>query len=271
MPETLQTVLKRNYHTHTYRCQHATGDCVDYARMADRLGMGVLGFSDHTPLPDDRWGNVRMSLGEIDEYEHAVMVAREAFPGLQMLLGMECEYVKDFHAFFEDELLGQRSYDYLIGAGHYIGLDDGWYGSFDHAVAPENLRRYVDQVIETIDCGLFVFIAHPDLYGCCNHVWNADCAKAARDICQAAVDTDTPLELNGYGIRKPWIETPEGSRAMYPWLPFWEIAAEEQVKTIINSDAHRPEHVGHGLAELGGMRERLGLAGIDVLERLRKR
>ena len=47
--------LKRNYHTHTYRCQHARGDCVDYARVASELGMEVLGFSDHTPLPDGRW------------------------------------------------------------------------------------------------------------------------------------------------------------------------------------------------------------------------
>ncbi len=268
MPEPLQRFLKRNYHTHTYRCQHASGECIDYARVADRIGMQVLGFSDHTPLPDNRWGNVRMALEEIDGYERAVVRAREAFPKLRVLLGMECEYVKEFRAFFEDELLGKRHYDYLIGAGHYIGVDDSWYGSFDHAVAPKNLRLYVDQVIETIDCGLFAFIAHPDLYGCCNHVWNDDCAHAARDICEAAAATGTPLELNGYGIRKPWIDTPQGKRAMYPWRPFWEIAAERQVLTIINSDAHRPEHVGYGQAELGEMRDGLGLPGTDLLERL---
>jgi len=49
---------------------------------------------------------------------------------------------------------------------------------------------------------------------------------------------------------------------------FWEIAAEEEVKTIINSDAHRPDDVGYGRAELGPMRERLGLEEVDLLERL---
>ena len=265
MPE---STLKRNYHTHTYRCQHATGDCLDYASVAHRQGMEVLGFSDHTPLPDNRWLNVRMAMEEIDGYEQAVRVAQQAYPGMRLLLAMECEYTADYHAFFEDELLGRRQYDYLIGAGHYIGIDDGWYGSFEHAVAPHNLRRYVDQLVETIDSGLFAFIAHPDVYGCCNHVWNDDCASAARDICQAAVQADIPLELNGYGLRKPWISTPEGKRAMYPWLHFWEIAAGENVATIINSDAHRPEDVCHGMAQLGPLRDRLGLAAVDILERL---
>ena len=258
--------LKRNYHTHTYRCQHAKGDCVDYARVASELGMEVLGFSDHTPLPDGRWSGVRMAMKQLDEYERAVADAREAYPDLRVLLGMECEYSQEFHAFFEDELLGRRGYDYLIGAGHYIGIDDSWYGSFDNAVAPENLRLYVDQVIATMECGLFAFIAHPDVYGCCNHVWNEDCAAAARDICQASVAAGVPLELNGYGLRKPWIDTPDGKRAMYPWEPFWEIAAEERVRMIINSDAHRPEHVGHGQAELGPWVRRLGLEIFDLLD-----
>jgi len=47
---------------------------------------------------------------------------------------------------------------------------------------------------------------------------------------------------------------------------FWGIAAEEEVKTIINSDAHRPDDVGYGRAELGPMRERLGLEEVDLLE-----
>ena len=27
-------MLQRNYHTHTYRCKHATGDVIDYAKAA---------------------------------------------------------------------------------------------------------------------------------------------------------------------------------------------------------------------------------------------
>ncbi len=261
-------VLKRNYHTHTYRCRHASGDCLDYAEVADRLGMEVLGFSDHTPLPDGRWKDVRMALGELDGYQKAVTDARQAFPALRILLGMECEYTKELHAFFEDELLGARNFDYLIGAAHYIEVDDSWYGVFRHSGTAANLRRYVEQVLLTLDSGLFAFLAHPDLFGCCHHDWNEDCERAARDICQATVAADVPLEINGYGWRKPWIDTAAGKRAMYPWIPFWEIAAEEGVKAVINSDAHRPRDVGYGRAELSPLRDRLGLEKVDILERI---
>jgi len=261
-------VLTRNFHTHTYRCKHATGDCEDYAHEAVTAGVEALGFSDHTALPDHRWDNVRMHIDELEDYERSIRDAQCAFPELLVLMAMECEYTRDYHAFYQDELLGRREYDYLIGAGHYIGVDDHWYGAFEHATAPENLQRYVDQVVTTIESGLFAFIAHPDLFGCCNHEWNADCAAASRDICAAAVAHDLPLELNGYGIRKPWIDTATGRRAMYPWYPFWEVAAEHGCRVICNSDAHRPQDVAHGEVELHAIRDRLGLEEVDLLARL---
>ena len=270
--DTLVTMpLKRNYHTHTHRCKHASGDCEDYAREAMALGMEVLGFSDHTALPDGRWDNVRMHMDELLDYERAIMDAQNAFPDLMVLKAMECEYTPEYHSFYADELLDKRDYDYLIGAGHYVGIDDHWYGAWTHSTAPEHLRYYVDQLIATIDSGLFIFIAHPDVFGCCNHEWNADCEAASRDICQAAVAKGVPLELNGYGIRKPWIDTPSGRRAMYPWLPFWEVAAAEGVQVVLSSDAHRPIDVGHGSEELGAIRDHFGLQEVDVLDLLAQR
>ena len=40
-----------NYHTHTWRCQHARGTEEEYVKAAIKQGFGVLGFSDHTPWP----------------------------------------------------------------------------------------------------------------------------------------------------------------------------------------------------------------------------
>ena len=40
-----------NYHTHTPRCHHATGNEEDYVLRAIENGLQIFGFSDHVPMP----------------------------------------------------------------------------------------------------------------------------------------------------------------------------------------------------------------------------
>ncbi|MBA2479951.1 MAG: histidinol-phosphatase [Planctomycetes bacterium] len=253
-----------NYHTHTYRCGHATGDAPEYARIAAAGGCRILGFSDHTPLPDGRWPDWRMRLGQLDEYEAAVARARAEQPDLTVLLGMECEYAPEFRAFYEDELFGRRGYDYLIGACHLTELDGAWIGSFDRTCTPQALAAYAATCTKTMEAGLFSFIAHPDLFGCCNPVWTADTAACARDICAASVSTGVPLEINGLGFRKTWLDTPEGLRPPYPWTPFWQVAAEHGVRVVLNSDAHHPQDVLASYDDVAAMRDRFALVEADL-------
>ncbi|MBR2281394.1 MAG: hypothetical protein IJ863_02090, partial [Spirochaetales bacterium] len=55
------------YHTHTFRCRHATGEDIDYVNSALAGGFSVLGFSDHTPFkePFETKGNIRMLESEL--------------------------------------------------------------------------------------------------------------------------------------------------------------------------------------------------------------
>ena len=43
--------MKANYHTHTWRCNHASGNERQYVENAIKAGLEVLGFADHTPYP----------------------------------------------------------------------------------------------------------------------------------------------------------------------------------------------------------------------------
>lgn len=261
------TRVATNFHTHTFRCKHATGDVIDYAEAAFRQGSRILGISDHAALPDDRWPEARMSFNQLGEYEQAIEDARKQMPQMQILKGMECEYDAVYHAYFKDELLGERKYDYLIGAGHYVPLNGTWINAFESLNTPGALAAYSQYLVKMMETELFAFIAHPDLFGCSNEHWNSDLAACSRDILEAAEATGTPLEINGNGFRKPRMLTSEGERLRYPWRPFWEMASNYRVQVICNADAHRPQDV---LANMDDGRKLAETLKLEVVHTLKK-
>ena len=255
---------KRNFHTHTYRCKHATGDVADYCATAVALGMETLGFSDHTALPDDRWLVARMPYADLDDYVAAIDTARVDFPDLQILKGMECEYVPSFQSFYEDELLGQHAFDYLVGAAHFFPDGDDWTGTYGGTRDARTLKAYADYCVEMMETGLFSFIAHPDLFGNCYSEFDADADACSRDILTAARETGVGMEINALGLRKQARKKPNSPFPLYPWLPFWELAAECDAPVIVNSDAHRPEDLQGRAGDAHGIRVRLGLREMDI-------
>ena len=255
---------KRNFHTHTYRCKHAKGDVADYCAAAVNLGMETLGFSDHTALPDDRWLGARMPYADLDDYVAAIDGGRRDFPELLVLKGMECEYVPSFRSFYEDELLGSREFDYLVGAAHYFPDGDGWTGTYGGTTDARTLRAYADYVIEMMQTGLFSFIAHPDLFGNCYANFDADVESCSRDILIAARECDVAMEINALGLRKQAKKKPDNPYPLYPWLPFWELAAQYDAPVIVNSDAHRPQDLQGRAGDAHEIRIGLGLREMDI-------
>lgn len=261
-------ILRGNYHTHTCLCRHADGMPIDYAREAVRQGLSILGISDHTPLPDDRWLDVRMAMKDLPAYLESIQLAREKFPQLILLTALECEYIPEYHHFYEDELLGRLQMDYLICAQHWFLHDGHWLGCFGQSNTPERLASYTNHLLQAMETGLFAFVAHPDIFGNDYPAWDASAKTSARAIAQSAADLNLPLEINGLGFRRDPVQTPDGPRTMYPWTPFWETAAEYNISVIINSDAHRPVDVTGNMTDACALAQRLHLPIIDLYERL---
>jgi histidinol-phosphatase (PHP family) len=264
-----------NLHTHTWRCQHASGDVIDYARVAAASGMPVFGMADHSPLPDGRWQDHRMRPNQLDDYMAAVELARREVPAVRILLGMECDWDPDFAGFYREELLGRRGFDYLLVGCHLTPSADGerivpnattsrWFDTFNTCTTPARLRAYAAHAEATMASGLFVALTHPDLIGMCQQHWTADTAACARDICQASVALGVALEMNSYGVRKPWVPGTNGERPGYPWEPFWEVAADCGVRVVLSSDAHRPQDLCAGYDHLTALRDRLGLREAEL-------
>jgi histidinol-phosphatase (PHP family) len=256
-------MITTNCHTHTCRCKHAQGDVSDYCTEAANRGLRTLGFSDHAPLPDRRWISVRMDMAELEGYCQAIDHARRDFPGLVILKGLECEYVPEFAGVYRDLFLGTHGMDYLVGGSHWYPHGGTWTPLYGTPMAGAMLRDYVDYLIAGMASGLYSFIAHPDLFGVCYTAWDAEAEACSRALLTAAAQLRMPLEINGYGLRKPMVEGPGGPRYKYPWLPFWELAGEYAVRVVLSSDAHEPENVAAGLVETAEIARHCGLEVVE--------
>ena len=253
-----------NYHSHTYRCKHATGEVIDFVKSAAKAGLKIFGVSDHIPFPDDRWPEVRMKYGELDDYVEAVLAAKSSVPEVRVLLGMECEFVNEYKNYLEDELLGKRRFEYLIGAAHFTPYKGEWLNSFSDLGCTLHLKAYTEYLCQMMESQLFTFIAHPDIFGCSYLDWNADLSSCSRDILRTAEETQIPLEINGNGLRKKYVNSHTGLRPPYPWHPFWELATEYNIKVVCNSDCHNPNEVIAGIAENLSMADTMGLELADL-------
>src|SRR5574344_2601377 len=116
--EEMSDMMKTNFHIHTYRCGHAKGDIEDYVAEAVNRGFEHIGFADHTPLPDNWWGEIRMGLDDLPDYLNKISEAQEKYPEIKISKGLECDYFKRYDDFFKDELPNKYHLDYLIGSVH---------------------------------------------------------------------------------------------------------------------------------------------------------
>ncbi len=240
-----------NYHTHTWRCMHARGTEEAYVRRAIGEGFSVLGFADHTPWPYESSfvSDMRMRWDQFPGYLETVLALREKYAGqIEIPVGLECEAFPAWFGWLRD--LKARSLDYVLLGNHYDATDEGNHALFSdgggfyfgRCTRGAHVRRYAERTIAGMATGIYDCVAHPDLFCHVYERFDADCAAASRDICQAAVDLGIPLEYNLLGLQyHAWMQ--EQDKLGYPCRQFWEVAAGYPVKAIIGFDAHAPEHL----------------------------
>jgi histidinol-phosphatase (PHP family) len=251
-----------SFHTHTFRCRHASGDIGEYVDEAIRKGCTAIGFSDHTPLPDNRWKSVRMRMEELPGYCQSIDAARLRFPGISILKGLECEYAPEYRQFYQ-EISEQYDIEYLVCGAHFFPYNGEWKGAYGDLNEAKTLAAYTNYLVDSISSGLFAFAAHPDLFANSYPAWDENTIAASRDILAAAKGCSVPLEINCYGLRKEKVKTTNGERYPYPIREFWEIAAEYGSPVMVNADAHRPQDV---IADMDRGMELAAACGLVVMD-----
>ena len=225
-----------NYHTHTTRCNHATGTEREYIEHAIRAGIRHLGFSEHIPLlfPDGHESFFRLPLRDTEEYVSTIRhLADEYRDRIAIHVGFEMEY---YPAYFDTmlETAKRAGAEYLLLGQHFIENESPLYPSSSTPCDSEwELCRYVDALLAGIGTGVFTYVAHPDVFS-----FTGDPAVYKREmsrLCEGAARSGTPFEINFLGIR---------ARRRYPYEPFWQIAGEYGVPVTFGMDAHAAPDAG---------------------------
>lgn len=249
-----------NYHTHSFRCGHATGTEREYIENAIRGGYKILGFSDHAPFrfPDGRESSFRIMTSQAEGYFETIRTLREEYKDkIKIYIGFEMEYYPEY---FDEMLKNVKSLgsEYLILGQHFIENEKpGATYSGTPCTEEYKIVEYADCVIEAMKTSEFRYVAHPDVF---NFVGDKEIREREwRRICIAAREMNIPLEINFLGIR--------GSRH-YPAEDFWKIAGEEKPNVIFGLDSHSVADTidESSLAIAKKMVKTYGLNLIDELE-----
>ena len=228
-------VLTKNYHMHTRRCGHATGTDRQYVEEAIRCGYQTIGFSDHTPypFPNGYVSHIRMSCDMLSDYVESVLSLKKEYQSdIRILLGLEVEY---YASCFSDwkKMTDAYPFDYFLLGQHSVPEEYSGVYSGNPTRDEHILRIYVDTVIEALETGTFLYLAHPDLLRFTDSrskVYD----REMRRLCLYAKEHAVPLEINLLGIEE---------HRWYPNLDFWKIAGDVGNDVVIGVDAHHPNRM----------------------------
>lgn len=224
-----------NFHTHTYRCNHATGTEEEYVLRAIKKGIKFMGFSDHIPFafPDGFESIYRVPTKFAEDYVKDVNKLKEKYADkIEIHVGFESEYYPEY---FDKMLLDAKKWgaEFLILGQHFTkpeySLNGGVVGrhTAKQTDSVKELNDYANSLIEGMKTGKFSYVCHPDII---NFTGNKeDYVKAMHPICVASTKLNIPLEINFLGIR---------DNRKYPNLLFWELASSERSPVTFGFDSH---------------------------------
>lgn len=251
-----------NYHTHTTRCNHATGTEREYVEAAIARGVQTLGFSDHSPqfFDGDHYSGFRMRREQFSDYVQTIRALREEYAGkIDIKIGLEMEYYpKHFDRLMD--FVAPYQLDYLILGQHFIAGNEDDMPSGGATEEKDRLITYVDLLIAGMKTGVYTYLAHPDLL---NYVGDEAFYRSQYTrLCQAAKEMDIPLEMNLLGF---------ATKRHYPCTRFFYIAREVGNEVVLGCDAHSLEEMQDVQAEQDAIRwlKNLGITPVEV-KKLRK-
>jgi histidinol-phosphatase (PHP family) len=228
-----------DYHTHTARCGHASGDPSEYVARGRALGLTGIGIADHLPLLPEPDPELSMAVCDLGDYVAEVQALKAADPGY-VLLGIEADYrpqtVTEVRA-----LLDGHPFDYVIGSVHHLGAwgfdDPRQMDEYDKRDIDDVWVEYFELVGDAAESGLFTILGHLDLVKKFGYRPTRTLDIELDRLVERIARTGVLVEINTAGLHRPVGEA-------YPTLDILRRLYDAGVPVTFGSDAHRPEEVG---------------------------
>jgi histidinol-phosphatase (PHP family) len=235
-----------DFHVHTARCGHASGEVSEYVSAARARGLEAICFTDHLPMPAPYPQHYTMKAAELPDYVADVQAAAKASraeDGPEVLLGIEADWLPD-DILHVPEMIAPYDFDVVLGSVHFLGdwaFDDpDLVSRYDAWQADELWSRYFEEIACAAASGTFDVIAHPDLVKKFGSRPTIDPRHWYEQTALALADAGCAIEVNAGGLRKPVGE-------IYPALDLLKACRRQGVRATMGSDAHAPGEVGAGL------------------------
>lgn len=245
-----------NYHTHCYLCDGA-GTPAEYATRSVEAGLFALGFSSHAPLPFPiDWVMDRDDLPVyVEEIERAKQATAGAIP---LYTGLEIDYVPgvtgpDRTTFAEIEL------DFVIGSVHFVQSPDGRNLAVDGPIEEftanleDGFGGDIKAMVTAYYRNLRGMLEHhtPDILGHFDVIRKNNEDGRFFDPSETwyrneVLETITAAETNGCIVEVNTGALARGKQVLYPEPWIAEELARHRTRMMVNTDAHAPEHLGHG-------------------------
>jgi len=248
-------------HIHTARCGHAEGTLEEYLAAGVERGISGMVITEHLALPGhlDPDHTLSMPACELDDYLVEIDFMRQRFPGLDLITGLEADYLPGILHDTRASLDAARSRPdgprFVLGSVHFIGdwvFDDpGRIHEWEQHSVEAAWTDYFSLWCDAARCGLFDVMAHPDLVKKFGHRPSFDLGALYEEAAAAAADGGVLIEVSTAGLRKPVGE-------LYPGHELLAAFHAAGVEATVGSDAHHPDEVGYRIERAYDAMQRAG-------------
>jgi histidinol-phosphatase (PHP family) len=281
----MSSILKKvgDWHTHNFRCNHATGGLNDYILNAIQKNLAAIGVSDHFPISYSKEDNslclqqFAMSEDEVKNYLAEARQLKEHYKDkIEVKIGFEVGYLDGKESEYINRIMSLNgSIDYLIGSVHTVKLENTYWGlkngDLDIIINKYGAENVYSKYFETVKAMLLSDKFELDIIGHLDFIKNGKesvqlndfILEKVREVLPVIEERDVIVEINSQGLRNCY-------KKLYPCKKILKMLYDHDIPILLSSDAHNPQDVGFGFIDILKFIKKVGYTSVIGFNKRKK-